>query len=142
VEAAFWDLSSLIPLCIRQSTTHIARGLEDRFQKTVWWGTPVEMRGAFARLVRSGQLQSNEQAQALVRLDQVRRTWKEIEPSERLRIRAEDVIDRFSLIGADSFQLAAAWTWCLGSPRGRPFIARDVQLLDAARQLGFSAIEA
>jgi len=99
------------------------------------------MRGAFARLVRKQQLTPNQRVQALVRLEQLRRDWLEVEPSEELRDRAESLIDRFPLKGADAFQLAAAWVWCLGRPRNRPFISGHAQLLDAARQLGFQSIE-
>jgi predicted nucleic acid-binding protein len=88
-----------------------------------------------------GQLSTNGQVQALVRLDRLRRDWQEVEPSEKLRERAEALVERFSLKGADAFQLAAAWIWCLGRPRNRPFISGDSQLLEAARQLGFNGIE-
>jgi hypothetical protein len=63
-------------------------------------------------------------------------------PSERLRERAESLVERFPLKAADAFQLAAAWEWCLGRPRSRPFISGDGQLLGAARDLGFKVIEA
>lgn len=141
MEDAFWDTSSLIPVCVNQLTTPKAQTLDRTYRKSVWWGTPVEMRGAFARLSRTGQISSNGQVQALVVLDRLRREWREVDPSHRLRERAEEIIDRFSLKSADALQLAAAWIWCLGSPRNRPFICGDAQLLDAARELGFNAIE-
>jgi predicted nucleic acid-binding protein len=141
METAFWDSSSLILLCVRQPTTPKAQVLDGKYLKCAWWCTPVEMRGAFTRLVRMGQLSTNGQVQALVRLDRLRRDWQEVEPSEKLRERAEALVERFSLKGADAFQLAAAWIWCLGRPRNRPFISGDSQLLEAARQLGFNGIE-
>src|SRR5205823_1611185 len=39
------------------------------------------------------------------------------------------------------FAMGAAWTWCDGHPHDRAFISGDRHLLDAARQLGFTAIE-
>jgi len=142
MEPAFWDSSSLIPLCIRQLTTPRVRALDAQYLKAVWWSAPVEMRSAFSRLVRIGRLTSNGQVQALVRLDQLRRGWQEVEPSEKLRERAGSIVERFPLNAADAFQLAAAWTWCLGRPRNRPFLSGDTQLLAAAGQLGFHVIEA
>jgi predicted nucleic acid-binding protein len=142
MEPAFWDSSSLVPLCIRQLSTARVQALDAQYVKAVWWGAPVEMRGAFSRLVRMGRLTSNMQVQALVRLDQLRRDWREIDPSEELRERAESLIERFSLKAADALQLAAAWSWCLGRPRNRPFLSGDAQSQDAARQLGFQVIEA
>ena len=58
-----------------------------------------------------------------------------------LRDDAESFVDRFQLKAADAQQLAAANIWALGRPIGRFFLSGDTQLLEAARQLGFQAIE-
>jgi predicted nucleic acid-binding protein len=89
-----------------------------------------------------GQLTPNGHVQAQVVLDRIRSVWQEIPPSEELRERAERLVDRFPLKAADAQQLASALVWCLDRPKGRVFISGDRQLLDAARQLGFQAIEA
>jgi len=142
MDDAFWDTSSLIPLCVRQRSTPIVQALSAQYQKVVWWSTPVEIRSGFARLARMGQLSPNDQVQALIRLDSMRSDWQEIDPSEALRGQAERLVDRFPLKAADAQQLAAALTWCMGRTEGRAFISGDSQLLDAARQLGFQAVEA
>lgn len=142
MEPAFWDSSSLVPLCVLQLATSTVEALDATYRKVVWWGAPVEMQGAFARLARVGQLAPNGRVQAQVVLDRLRRAWQEVEPSDELRDRAEQLVDRFPLKVADAFQLAAAWMWCLGRPRNRAFICGDVQLLEAARQVGFHGIEA
>jgi|CZKF01.1.fsa_nt_gi predicted nucleic acid-binding protein len=142
MDDAFWDASALVPLCVRQRTTSVAKALRTQYQMAVWWSTPVEMRGAFARLVRMGQLSPNEYVQAQMRLDSIRSDWRELDPSEKLREQAERLVDRFPLKAADAQQLAAALAWCIGRPKGRVFISGDSQLLDAARQLGFQAVEA
>jgi predicted nucleic acid-binding protein len=111
------------------------------YDVAVWWSAPVEIRGAFARLLRMRQLTLTGQVEALVTLDDMRRVWHEVYPSEQLREQAERYVDRFPLKAADAQQLAAAMIWCLNRPRGRVFISGDTQLLDAARQLGFQAIE-
>jgi len=100
------------------------------------------VRGAFARLVRMGQMSPNDHVQAQVRLDKMRSDWLEIDAREKLREQAERLVDRFPLKAADAQQLAAALAWCIGRTKGRVFISGDSQLLDAARQLGFHAIEA
>ena len=38
----------------------------------VWWAAPVEIRGAFTRLIRMGQLTSNQNVGAQVRLQGLR----------------------------------------------------------------------
>jgi predicted nucleic acid-binding protein len=141
LEEAFWDSSALVPLCIRQKATPAAKALSATYSIAVWWSAPVEMRGAFARLIRMRQLAPGEHVEAQVRLDRMRRQWHEVYPSEELRERAERFVDRFPLKAADAQQLAAAMTWCLNRPRGRVFISGDTQLLAAARQLGFQALE-
>ena len=142
MEYAFWDSSSLVPLCVRQASTPAVQALSKRYGMFVWWAAPVEMRGALARLMRMGELLPAKHVEAQVRLDNLRRNWQEVGPDEHLRDRAESLVDRFSLTAADALQLAAALTWCLGHPHSRPFISGDAHLLDAARQLGFNAIEA
>ncbi|MGD0098263.1 MAG: hypothetical protein ABSB60_17405 [Terracidiphilus sp.] len=106
-----------------------------------WWSTPVEVRSAFARLLRMGQLTLNEHVQAQISLDRMRSDWLEVYPTEALREQAERLVDRFPLKAADAAQLAAALAWCVGRPKNRTFISGDSQLLEAARQLGFQAVE-
>ena len=131
----------MVPLCVVQRASAAAQTLSESYEIAVWWSAPVEIRGAFARLLRMRQLTPNGHVQALMTLDGMRRLWREVHPSEQLREQAERLVDRFPLKAADAQQLAAAMTWCLNRPRGRAFISGDSQLLDAARQLGFQAIE-
>ena len=142
MDNAFWDASALIPLCVKQQATPVAESLSAQYLMAVWWSTPIEMRGAFARMVRMDQLSPNGHVQAQVTLEELRSIWQEVDPSEKLREQAERLVDRFPLKAADAQQLAAALTWCIGRPKGRVFISGDSQLLDAARQLGFHAVEA
>ena len=68
-------------------------------------------------------------------------SWREMQPNEEVRAKAESLLDRFPLKAADALQLAAALAWCRERPAKRTFISGDKQLLDAAQQLGFDAIE-
>ncbi len=109
---------------------------------TVWWATPVELRSAFERLLRTGQLTVQEHAAAGIRLERIRLGWRELQPSEALRAQAETFLMSYALKAADALQLAAAWVWCSGSPQSSVFISADVQLLEAARQVGFQLVAA
>ena len=142
MEQAFCDSSSLVPICIVQRPAAAMRNLVSRYRFVVWWCTPVEIRSAFARLVRTGELTSAEHAKAQKYLDLLRLSWREMQPTEALRTHAESLVDRFPLKAADSLQLAAALAWCGDNPQGRAFISGDKQLLTAATQLGFHAIPA
>ena len=72
MEPAFWDSSSLVPLCVQQQATLIAEAMSKKYGMLVWWAAPVEVRSAFARLIRMGQLTSGGQVQAQVVLEDLR----------------------------------------------------------------------
>lgn len=137
---AFWDTSALVPLCVQQQPSPAVRQLLEQHEIAVWWATPVEMRSAFERLLRMGQLTGSEHAAAGARLEKLRRGWRELQPSEVLRAHAETFLMTHLLRAADALQLAAAWTWCSGTPQTYVFISGDAQLLEAARQIGFQIV--
>lgn len=120
----------------------MVRRLARQYEIVGWWSTPVEVKSAFARLVRSGDLSPAGLAQAEASLSRLLAGWQEVRPDDGVRSEAESLIRRFPLSAADALQLAAAITWAGGSPRGRAFIGGDPRLLDTAQQLGFQAIEA
>lgn len=112
-----------------------------KFGAVVWWATPVEITSSFARLWRMKQIDEAGLTNAFRCLDEFRRDWLEIGPSFSLREIAEGLPERCGLRAADALQLAAALTWTMHLPRGRPFLSGDQRLLGAARQLGFRTIE-
>jgi predicted nucleic acid-binding protein len=73
-------------------------------------------------------------------LQELRQDWVEILPSDSLRDFAEELPDRLALRAGDALQLAAAYTWTMQKPTGRPFISGDKKLLEAAHQMGFRTI--
>lgn len=136
---AFWDASAIVPLCCSQAATSRSRRLlRDVGRMVVWWGTPVEARRAFARLVRDGSLTEAQRLRAVTLLDQLRPSWDEMQPSERVRAIAEDLPDRHGVRALDAMQLAAALVWCRERPSRRPFICFDERLSTAAAALGFT----
>ena len=141
MEYAFWDSSALVPLCVEQDATPQAESLAERYRMMVWWAAPVEMRSAFARLLRMGQITSKGRVEAQIALEGLRAVWREVEPGPALREQAERLIERFPLRAADALQLAAALTWRMGRPQGRVFVSGDLPLLEAARELGFTGME-
>jgi predicted nucleic acid-binding protein len=141
MELAFWDSSSVVPVCIQQPASISLKELTIDYGMVVSWFAAVEIRGSFARLLRMSQITPNDQVQALVFLDELRSEWREVRPTEALRQRAEGFVEHFPLRSADALQLASAWEWCQGHPRNRPFISGDAKLLEAAFLLGFKIIE-
>ena len=134
---AFWDSSALVPLCVRQGITPRAIALYKSYEAVVWWATPVEIASALARLVRMQQLDSGDWNKARKLAKSLADSWFVIQPSEALRTRAAQLVDRYDLRAADSLQLAAAFAWCEDMPQGRAFLTSDQKLKEAALRSGF-----
>lgn len=136
---AFWDASAIVPLCCWPPDTAESRRLRRELKRMiVWWGTPVEARSAFARLVREGHLTPEGRGRAVHRLAQLRAAWDEILPTEKVRSLAEEMPDAHHVHAADAAQLAAALVWCQERPKQRPFVCFDGRVRTAAAALGFS----
>jgi len=136
---AFWDASAIVPLCCSQPATTQGRRLRrDLKRMVVWWGTTLEARSAFARLVRERQLTGEERVTAVRLLAQLRVAWDEILPTEKVRSLAEDLPDTHGVRAADAAQLAAALVWCRERPKQRPLVCFDEHLRTAANAIGFS----
>ena len=140
-QSAFWDASALVPLCVQEASTRQAQSYLRKFLPVVWWGSPVEIHSAIARLHRARILKDAEKRGALSRLDLLSRGWREIVPGDQVRDLARQLLDTHELRAADSLQLAAALTWCQQRPAKRDFICADMRLSKAAAAAGFSLIE-
>jgi uncharacterized protein len=136
---AFWDSSALVPLCVRQGATSQAIALYKAYDTVVWWATPVEIASALARLLRMRQLDSREWSKATKLAKSLAVWWSVIQPLEALRTTSLELVDRYDLRAADSFQLAAALEWCEYAPQGRTFLTTDQRLREAALLSGFDA---
>ena len=135
--SAFWDLSALVPLCVLQRTTPRSIELYDLHHVVVWWATPVEIASALARLLRMGHLGPADWSKAGKLAKKLADSWSVMQPSDRLRARATQLVARFDLRAADSFQLASALEWCDDSPQGQVFLTADSKLVEAAILSGF-----
>lgn len=137
--SAFWDTSALVPLCVGQGATTRAIALYENFEAVVWWATSVEIASALARLVRMNQLNSSDWVKAGKIATALANDWSVIQPSEAVRTKATDLVDRYDLRAADALQLAAALAWCEDIPQGRVFLTADQKLQEAALVSGFDA---
>jgi predicted nucleic acid-binding protein len=138
---AFWDASALVPLCVHETISARAQEHFRRFSQIVWWGSFIEVRSAICRLHRESKLRDGDKDRAVSRLLDLSHGWKEILPSDRLRILAIELLDKCSLKASDSLQLAASLIWCGERPSRRTFICGDQRLAAAARDAGFTLIE-
>jgi predicted nucleic acid-binding protein len=139
IQDAFWDSSILVPLCVNQPPfTKIARVLVSTYTMNVWWGTDVEVVGAFTRLLRFGGLSNSQFLDAKVQAERLASKWFTVQPSDAIKSRARQLLERYPLRAADSLQLAAALEWCEDRPNGQLFLTADRRLSEAAEQVGFT----
>lgn len=136
---AFWDASALVPLCVRQVSSSRVVALFHLYDVAVWWGTPVEIASALARLLRMKQLDSSDWTKSRRLADRLGESWAVIQPSDAVRAKALQLVTRYDLRAADSFQLAAALEWCEEAPEGLVFLTMDGKLREAALISGFDA---
>ncbi len=134
---AFWDTSALVPLFLRQSSTQLVMKLYKVHNVVVWWSTPVEIASAAARLLRIGQISTDDFAKARRLAKEFFASWSVVAPSDAVRATAIRLVERYDLRAADSLQLAAALQWCEDAPQGRIFLTGDRKLHDAALLSGF-----
>ncbi len=134
---AFWDAGALVPLCVHEPLTNRAVALYKQYQPVVWWATSVDMAAALARLLRVKQLDVATWSAASALANKLSTEWVVVQPSESLRTLAKQMVENYDLRAADSLQLAAAFTWCGGSPPQNLFVTADRRLREAAQICGF-----
>ena len=138
---AFWDTSAIVSLCLFQPQSSQANQILRSYRRQItWWATPVEAVSALNRLSRDEVLAKQDKARAFERLNKLRRSWNEVQPSLDLRDSAERLLNVHGLRAADALQLAAALVWCRQRPHGRAFVVADEGLSDAAEAEGFTVI--
>lgn len=135
---AFWDSSALVPLSVRQPATQQSLTWYKKYDVAAWWVTPVEIASALARLLRIQQITSSQWVQSVKLAREMAETWFFIEPTNSIRLKAVELVERYDLHAADSLQMSAALEWCEGVPTGRIFLTADKRLQDVARLVGFN----
>jgi hypothetical protein len=138
---AFWDSSSLVPLCTTQAASELARRLVREHSFVIWWATSLEIASAIQRLTRTGEITEEESLLAYQRRGKLMRSCREIQPGGAVLDQAEELVRRYPLKAANALQLAAAWVWTMGDPAGSAFISGDRQVLTVANALGFGTIQ-
>jgi predicted nucleic acid-binding protein len=130
-----------LPLLCPQQTT--AELLELRNQDpavAIWAWTPVECLSALCRLQRDGKLSEDGLRLGRRRLDDLRRTWSEVNELANVTARAERCLLLHPLRAADAGQLAAALLLSERLAQPIAFVTFDRRLAEAARREGFEVL--
>lgn len=137
----FWDSSALTTLFLSEPASYRVEDLLSwDGQIAIWWATPVECLGAFARAKRMGRFADSSLRKAKALLDFVVNHALEVEPNDEIRNQARRFVVIHSLRAADALQLAAALDWCEGKPGGVAFVCLDDRLRGAAALEGFRVL--
>jgi hypothetical protein len=138
----FWDSSAVVPLLVAEPKQKRMLSLLDRDPAmAVWWGTPVEVHSAIARLERSRHLSTDKASEALDRLAMLAASWVEILPTPRVRKAAQRLLRVHPIRAADALQLAAAVTALDGESSAKEFVCLDADLSEAAKREGFRVVQ-
>jgi predicted nucleic acid-binding protein len=135
----FWDSSAIVPLLVEEPSS---RGVVSEYERDpemlVWWASEVECVSALARLEREGSLSEAGMNEALRRLSALARSWRTVEPVERVRQGAVRLLRVHPLRAADALQLSAAAVASEDQPQSLPFVTLDDRLALAANREGFA----
>lgn len=134
----FWDSSALLPLLVAETSSDaVQRAFERDPELVVWWGTEIECVSALSRRERDGDQLGTTVVEALLRLDQLSMSWREVQPVERVRRVARRMLRVHPLRAADALQLSAAIVASEDQPATLPLVTLDDRLAQAAEREGF-----
>jgi len=137
----FWDTSALVSLVVDEPRSTVARELyNEDGDLTVWWATEVECVSAVSRIEREGDVSRDQAANAILRLDDLARTWFEIDPSAEIRRTARRLVLVHPLKAADALQLSAAIAASEDERASVAFVSFDARLRRAAALEGFAVL--
>lgn len=138
----FWDTSALfVLLTVQKGSSNAAAVFRSDAEVAMWWGTPVELASAAARLRRMGEIDDAGYARILSKIGPLAQSAEEVQPTEEVRQTALRLIRVHDLRAADALQLAAALVWARHVPTGIEFVCFDTRLGVAAEKEGFKVLE-
>ena len=137
----FWDTSALfVLLTIQHGSSSASAVFSSDAEVAAWWGTPVELASAAARLRRMGEVDEAGYVRILSKIGPLAQRTEEVQPSEEVRQTALRLIRVHDLRAADALQLGAALVWARHIPTGLEFVCMDARLRAAAEKEGFSVL--
>ncbi|MBI1737314.1 MAG: type II toxin-antitoxin system VapC family toxin [Candidatus Rokubacteria bacterium] len=135
----FWDSSAVVPLLVEQASSPRASTWFAGDDGVVLWTlTPVEVVSAVRRLVREGTVDEGVAAAAETRMAELFAACHVIVDVEAVTPLAARLLRVHPLRAFDALQLAAAFHWVDGHPRGEGFHTLDRRLALAAQREGFA----
>lgn len=137
----FWDTSAIVPLLLHEESSASAADLHRTDPDVVVsWITLVECGSAIARREHERVIEPGEAAIAFARLDELARSWREVEPSDETREVARRLLRAYPLRAGDALQIASATVAAERRPSTLEFVTLDERQQAAARKDGFAVV--
>jgi predicted nucleic acid-binding protein len=137
----FWDTSAVVPLLLDEEASNPAGVLRRADPMiVVSWLTIIECASAIARAEHDEMVDRHEAGAAFTRLDDLSRTWTEVEPTNDLRDIARRLLRAHRLRAGDAVQIASATLAAERRPATLEFVTLDDRLETAALKEGFMVI--
>jgi len=137
----FWDSSAILPLIVKESTTHFLLKLKKSDDEmVVWWGTETECLSALARREREGGLDRAAVSLAEGNLAKILSRSYEVQPTTEVRRIARRLLMTHPLRAGDALQLASALFFSGIQVPELPFVTLDKNLASSVGKEGFSLI--
>lgn len=138
----FWDSSAIVPLlCREEASPAIQRLYGQDSDLLVWVLTRTEILSALCRRLREMSMTREDLASAKLRLRSLQMDWTELGDYQRIRDRAERLLEVHPLSAGDALQLATALVFVDERPRDFGFVSLDRRLMEAAAKEGFSVAD-
>jgi predicted nucleic acid-binding protein len=99
---AFWDTSAIVPLCCFQTMSQTLRGLRRKYEVVAWWASSIEGQSALKRLLQENEISQTAYNEAIKCLQIQSETWREIQPTEKVREIAKNLIESENLRTLDA----------------------------------------
>ena len=134
---AYFDASALVKLILPQEAgADLAQSIFDSAAVLVTsMLSYVEIRSALARRFRNRELDEDELATALGRVDRIWSSFETVSVGDASILVAADLLPRFALSGADAVQIAGALEFRASS--SLTFVTWDRRQAEAAHALDF-----
>lgn len=134
----FWDSSAIVPLIVKEENTdYCLKVLSDDPKMLIWCLSRVEVMSALCRRVRDGLMDPDEFQKAKERLRVIWGKVSEVSAVEKVRSRAQRLLEVHPLRAADACQLAAALIGVQEDPERLAILCLDHRLENAAVKEGF-----
>ena len=138
----YWDASALVPLIVSEPGSRLARKwLQEDDHVVTWAWTRTEITSAIERRAREGALTRRQRRTVLDRLRGFAAGWDEVIDWLAVRARANAVLARHPLRGADAGHLGAALLVNEQLTDPLLFLCLDQRLCDAAEREGLGVAD-